>query len=173
MLHINILLSEYFLVQGSRSCNTEQNGSSLPQNGSRNLPDRAPAQEVWAVQEAVSKREPALPKALPAPNSQTCTHSGPLQDTQLHPQNTGERQAQVLPGGSLLPAGHPPARRSTGTLPPQEPPLEVATGPKPHRALAQPENNPAPKACAARRLQSSTEHSTLVHLKHLIFTPSN
>lgn len=67
VLHINILISEYFLVQGSRSCDTEQNGISLPQNGGRNLPARTLEQEVWAAWEAVSRPEPALPKALPAP----------------------------------------------------------------------------------------------------------
>lgn len=61
-LHINILVAEYFLLQGSRGCNTEQKGISFPQNAGRKLPARPPAREIWPAQEALSKQEPALPK---------------------------------------------------------------------------------------------------------------
>lgn len=132
-----------------------------------------PSKSGQRGREAVSKREPALPKALPAPQLTGLHTLGASPGTPSYAHGTlGSARHKCCWAGSLLPGGHPPPRRSAGTLPPQEPPCH-GRGPKPHGALARPGNNPAPKACAARRLQSSTEHSTPAHLKHLVFAPSN
>lgn len=159
MLHINILLSEYFLVQGSRSCNTEQNGSSLPQNGGRNRPARALAPEVWAAREEVSKREPALPKALPAPQLTGLHTLGVSPETPGYAHRTlgsahgtlgasaaGQALGSRL-GGLLL-----GARSAQGRSCHRNFPATAGRGPKPHGALAQPSNNPALKVRAALRL---------------------
>lgn len=113
-------------------------------------------------------------KPSQAPSSQACTHSGLLQKhTATHTEHWGAPgtsaagQALCSHPGVLLPG----ARSTQGHSCHRNLPATAGRGPKPHGPLAQLSNNPALKVCAARRLQSNTEHGTLVHLKRFVFAP--
>lgn len=169
VLHINIFLPEYFLVQGSRSCNTEQNGTPSHkmvtetfQKGLR------PSMSGQGAREVVSKWEPMLPEALPAHRS---AHT-PGTPSYAHG-TLGSARHRCCRAGSVLPAGHPPPSPSltTGTLLPQEPPCH-GHGPQSHRAL----RNPGTALLSEPLLHtgSSPTPSTapsFLHLKFLLFTP--
>lgn len=135
------------------------------------LPARAPAQEGWAGQEAVSKQAPELPKALPAPSAQGCAHSGLLQGHRLHSRKPGELQAQVLPG-RLCARGqaffsqmltHRRGGLARETSPPR---LWTEAGWSSHTAQDQPCSQNV--RCTQGRVLTL---STLLCTKHLISTP--
>lgn len=114
VLHINILISECFLVQGSRSCNTEQNGSSLPQNGGRNLPDTALAQEVWAAWERFQSRSQRYLKPSQPPSSLWASpeHPATPMEPRAAPGTSAAGQALCSQLGVLLPDTHSPQGQS-------------------------------------------------------------
>lgn len=120
------------------------------------LPARAPAQEGWAGQEAVSKQAPELPKALPAPSAHRPVHTqGFSRATGYTHESLGSSRHKCCLAGSVLGDRRSSRRCSltAGAVSPEKPPRH-GCGPKLDGALTQPRTNPALKTCAARRVAS-------------------